>query len=71
MNQTFIKIIFFELQVHILINIIFLMKLGWSFRKHQWLHCFLIMLYGHMQIHIYIYTCIYMQNESQRHNDKG
>ena len=29
------------------------------------------LLYGHMQIHIYIYTCIYMQNESQRHNDKG
>ena len=24
-----------------------------------------------MQIHIYIYTCIYIQNESQRHNDKG
>ena len=24
-----------------------------------------------MQIHIYIYTCIYMQKESQRHNDKG
>ena len=24
-----------------------------------------------MQIHIYIYTCIYMQNNSQRHNDKG
>ena len=28
------------------------------------------MLYSHMQIHIYIYTCIYIQNESQRHNDK-
>ena len=24
-----------------------------------------------MQIHIYIYTCIYMLNESQQHNDKG
>ena len=24
-----------------------------------------------MQIHIYIYTCIYMQNGSQRHKDKG
>ena len=24
-----------------------------------------------MQIHIYIYTCIYMQNKSQWHNDKG
>ena len=30
-----------------------------------------LMLYSHMQIHIYIYTCIYMQNGSQRHNDKG
>ena len=30
-----------------------------------------LLLYSYMQIHIYIYTCIYMQNESQRHNDKG
>ena len=29
------------------------------------------MLYSHMQIHIYIYICIYTQNESQQHNDKG
>ena len=25
------------------------------------------MLYSHMQIHIYIYTCIYIQYDSQRH----
>ena len=29
-----------------------------------------ILLDSHMQIHIYIYTCIYMQNGSQRHKDK-
>ena len=29
------------------------------------------MLYSHMQIHIYIYTCIYMQNGSQWHTDEG
>ena len=30
-----------------------------------------LVLYSHMQIHIYIYTSMYMQNNSQRHNDKG
>ena len=32
------------------------------------------MLYTHiidMLIYINIYTCLYMQKESQRHNDKG
>ena len=35
MYQNFIKTIFFKLQVHILINVIFLMKLNRQFRKHN------------------------------------
>ena len=35
MNQNLIKTIFFNLKVHILINVIFFVKLGGTFRKYR------------------------------------